>query len=449
MKSIEKGVNRVLVVGSWAKEQITIEHLKRDPLLEVHAYMDTLNPGISQIADSYHVGSLDDAAEIAAYARAVETDLALITTAAPLAAGVADVLEDGAGIPVFGPRRSAARLEWDKAFCRELLAASMPEAVPAFGVFAHLDEAARYARELDCEVAVKPIGLTDGLGVRVRGDQLADERDVLDYIREVLDRGIGGSSQVIVEEKISGEEFTLQCLVDGDLFIATPAVQDFKKLLPGEKGPNTASMGSYSSPEQLLPFMRQEDWDQALRIIGKTLTAYRAQTGQGCRGFLYGQFMLTSKGIKLVEYNFRPGDPEWMNTMAVMEGSLLTAIHGLLQGKARPIRFSGQATVCKYIVPPDYPMKLNEILRVRVDDKKLERTGVHMYHSCGLDPEGNLNVGHERGLAFIAEAPTIPEAHEKVESAIAAVEGEFYHRSDIGTETLVQEKVARAEELRQ
>ena len=179
MKSIEKGVNRVLVVGSWAKEQITIEHLKRDPLLEVHAYMDTMNPGISQIADSYHVGSLDDAAEIAAYARAAEIDLALITTAAPLAAGAADVLEDGAGIPVFGPRRSAARLESDKAFCRELLAASVPEAVPSFGVFSDLDEAVRYARKLDCDVAVKPIGLTDGLGVRVRGDQLAGKRLVI------------------------------------------------------------------------------------------------------------------------------------------------------------------------------------------------------------------------------------------------------------------------------
>jgi phosphoribosylamine--glycine ligase len=448
MKAIDKGIGKVLVVGSWAKEQITVEHLKRDPELQVYAYMDTMNPGIARLADGHHLGSLDDAAAIARYARSAEIDLALITTAAPLAAGAADLLEDEAGIPAFGPRRSAARLESDKTFARELLAECMPEAVPAFAVFSDLDEAERYARELDFEVAVKPVGLTDGLGVKVRGDQLADERQVVDYIEEVLDRGIGGSSRVIIEEKISGEEFTLQCLVNDGDFLSTPAVQDFKKLLPGEKGPNTASMGSYSSPELLLPFMTQEDWDQAMRIIERTLSAYRAKSGKGCRGFLYGQFMLTSRGIKLVEYNFRPGDPEWMNTMAVMESSLLDAVSGLLRGKAEPIRFRERATVCKYIVPPEYPVKLNEVLHVRLDERELERWGVSSYYSCGLDSEGALNVGHERGIAFIAQAPTVGEAHDRVEAAIGTVDGRFYHREDIGSDALLLSKQARAEELR-
>ena len=448
MQSRQGRVRSVLVVGSWAKEQITAEHLKRDARLSVHAYMDTRNPGIARTVDGYRLGSLDDGAAIAEYARQTSADLALLTTAAPLAAGAADRIEGEAGIPAFGPRRSAARLESDKAFARELLAAHVPDAVPSFRVFADEASAVRYAREHECNVAIKPVGLTDGLGVKVFGDQLADESDVIEYIREVLRRGIGGESRVIVEERISGEEFTIQCLVDGDRFVATPAVQDFKKLLPGERGPNTASMGSYSAAGDLLPFMRAQDRDEALCIIGKTLAAFRETVGEPCRGFLYGQFMLTAKGIRLVEYNFRPGDPEWMNTMAVMESSLVEAITALLRGSPEPIRFRESATVCKYIVPPGYPEHLDQVLQVHVDENRVRSTGARLYHSCGVDDQGRLNVGHERGLAFLAEAPTIEEAGRKVEAAIATVEGEFYHRDDIGTESLLAMKSARAEELR-
>jgi phosphoribosylamine--glycine ligase len=448
MKPGRSRIRNVLVVGSWAKEQITAEQLKRDGELTVHAYMDTANPGIARTVDGYRIGSLDDGAAIAEYARQTSADLALLTTAAPLAAGAADRIEGEVGIPAFGPRRSAARLESDKAFARELLAAHVPDAVPSFRVFADETSAVRYARELECEVAIKPIGLTDGLGVKVSGDQLADESDVIEYIREVLGRGIGGESRVIVEERITGEEFTIQCLVDGERFVATPAVQDFKKLLPGERGPNTASMGSYSAAGDLLPFMRPEDRDEALRIIGNTLSAFRESVGEPCRGFLYGQFMLTAKGIRLVEYNFRPGDPEWMNTMAVMESSLVEAVDRLLQGSPESIRFRESATVCKYIVPPGYPDRLNQVLRVRFDEDKVRSLGVRVYHSCGTDDQGRLNVGHERGVAFLAEAPTIVEAGLKVESAIATVEGEFYHRADIGTDSLLEKKIARAEELR-
>lgn len=441
-------IRRVLVVGSWSKEQITAEHLKRDPGLAVHAYMDTRNPGIARTVDGFRVGSLDDAGAVADYARRTGADLVLLTTAAPLAAGAADRIEDEVGIPAFGPRRSAARLESDKAFARQLLARHVPEAVPAFRVFSDEASAVRFARELECEVAIKPVGLTDGLGVKVFGDQLADEKDVVAYIGEVLGAAIGGESRVIVEERITGEEFTIQCLVDGERFVATPAVQDFKKLLPGERGPNTASMGSYSAPGDLLPFMRREDRDEALRIVGRTLTAFRESVGEPCRGFLYGQFMITAKGVKLVEYNFRPGDPEWMNTMGVMESSLVDTVEALLAGTPEPMRFREEATVCKYIVPPGYPERLDQVLRVRVDEEAVRRMGVYLYHSCGTDEQGNLNVGHERGLAFLAAAPSIPEAGRKVEEAIATVGGEFYHRDDIGTETLLAVKVARAGELR-
>jgi len=438
---------RVLVVGSWAKEQITIENLKEDPNVEALAYMDIENPAIASMADGYRVGSLYDTGDMVEYAKSEEVDLVIVTTASPLSAGLVDALRKE-GITAFGPSRMAARLETDKAFTRELLRKHVPGVVPRFGVFDKEQEAIDFARDLGWQVAVKPIGLTEGLGVKVFGEQLRSEDELVDYIGQIMGEKIGGSSRVIVEEKLEGVEFTIQCFVSGNMFIPTPAVQDFKKLLPGEKGLNTASMGSYSDAGDLLPFMRQEDYDAAVEIISRTLAAFASETGRRCQGFLYGQFMLTEDGVKLIEYNFRPGDPEWMNTVIVMDGAILGIIGDLMRGEVRTVKFENQATVCKYIVPKEYPVKLNETLDVRFDEEEIRKEGVRTYYSCGLGDGGKLNVGSERGIAFIAKADTIFEANEKVDRAISAVEGDFYYRYDIGTRELIESKIAHADELR-
>lgn len=321
-KTNKLSVKRVLVVGSWAKEQITIENIHSNPEIEIFSYMDIRNPGIMSLVEGYKVESFQDIHAIVRYAREQRIDLVIITTASPLSRGLVDALEAD-HILAFGPVRLAALLEADKEFTRKLLQKYMPSAIPRFGVFEDPQKATDYAGKLDWQVAVKPIGLTEGLGVRVFGEQLKDENEIKEYIQQVINRRIGRSSKVIIEEKIEGEEFTVQCFVHGEHVLPTPAVQDFKRLLPGEKGPNTASMGSYSQQGYLLPFMREEDYEQALSIIHKTLDGFKKETGRICSGFLYGQFMVTAKGVKLIEYNFRPGDPEWMNTVVVLKNNLL------------------------------------------------------------------------------------------------------------------------------
>jgi len=432
-------VKRVLVVGSWAKEEITVEHLKRTSDVEVSVYMDTENPGLRQQADRHRVGPLGDVPAIASWARECSADLVLVTTASPLARGLVDLLDEQ-GIAAFGPPRSVARLESDKAFTRELVEDCCPDAVPAYRVFEDTEGAIRYAEEREWRVAVKPIGLTDGLGVKVWGDQLRDEGDVRGWIEEIGRRGPGGSSRVIVEERLEGEEFTLQALVHGDRLVPTPAVQDFKKLLPGDQGPNTASMGSYSGPGRILPFMSPAHYDVALEIMRSTLVAAREATGVACRGFLYGQFMLTAGGVRLVEYNFRPGDPEWMNTVATLRSPLLEAIEGLMRGGQPTLDFEEQATVCKYIVPEGYPETLGLELRVGVDPEAIRKAGAAFYYSAGRNERGGLDVGSERGIAFLARAGSVQEAHEHVEAAIATVSGTFFHREDIGTAELIASK---------
>jgi phosphoribosylamine--glycine ligase len=439
-------MKRILVVGSWAKEEITIENLKKNPGLEVFSYLDTRNPGILGRADGIRIGSLYDVENIVDYAREMNIDLVLVTTAAPLAAGLVDVLEREK-IRAFGPTREAARLESDKAFTRELIKEYYSEALPRFKVCETAENALDFAKELKWQVAVKPIGLTDGLGVKVFGVQLNSEKEVEDYIREITTNRISGNSRVIVEEKMEGEEFTIQCFVYKDTFIPTPAVQDFKKLLNGEKGPNTASMGSYSDSGRLLPFMNQADYLQAVQIIKKTLAGFNKETGLWCCGFLYGQFMLCKDGIKLVEYNFRPGDPEWMNTVITLKDNIIDIIGALMQGENPQPRFQRKATVCKYIVPPTYPYRLNETLEVSLDKNKIEGIDTSVYWSCGLDDNGKLNVGSERGLAFLAHGGNIVEANEKIEAALEAVNGDFHYRSDIGTLELIRSKIQTVNQL--
>jgi phosphoribosylamine--glycine ligase len=427
-----KEIKRVLVVGSWAKEQITIENIKKKLGVKVFAYLSIHNPAIVSLVDGYKIGAFDRKDQIVDYAKKQNIDLTLITTAQPLSIGVVDALEQD-NISVFGPSQKAAKLETDKAFTRQFMKKHKIDALPQFKVFDNREKAIRYASSFNWKVAIKPIGLTEGIGVRVFGDQLRNQDDVINYIHEIFDKKIGGDTRVLIEEKLVGNEFTIQCLVNKKHILVTPAVQDFKRLLPGDKGPNTASMGSYSDKGFLLPFMKEEEYLKAVNIITKTVMAFTKDTGENCKGFLYGQFMKTENGIKLIEYNFRPGDPEWMNTISVIKENLIDVIHDLMDGMKQSIHFKKKATVCKYIVPKGYPKFMNQVLDVTFDAQTIKNLGVDIYYSTGLDEKRRLRVGCERGIAFISKADTIAMANELVEKAISTINGDFHYRKDIAT----------------
>ncbi|HHS13276.1 MAG TPA: phosphoribosylamine--glycine ligase [bacterium] len=440
-------IRNVLVVGSWAKEQITLENLNRYGQYNLYAYMDTSNPAVIRLVQDHAIGKFSNIQRIADFARDKEIDIALITAAAPLDAGLTDLLESR-GITSFGPDRRAAQLEANKAFTRRLMKKYVPRAIPEFEVFSSAEDAVDYARQMDWKVAVKPLGLTDGLGVRVYGEQLENAEAIADYIHYIIDEAYSGHPEVIIEEKLEGEEFTLQCLVNDLSLVNTPSVQDFKKRLPGDRGVNTASMGSCSDTDHMLPFLGFADYQEAFRIMRETLQAFRKETGGICRGFLYGQFMITDQGVKLIEYNFRPGDPEWINVMFLLEEDLLNGVKAVLRGEETKLKFRRRATVCKYIVPPEYPMKLYQTLDVAFDEEELNRSGARVFFSCGQDSSERLQVGSERGLAFISESEKIYTAYKRVERTIRMVQGDFYHRRDIGTQAMVRRKIRHIEKVR-
>lgn len=422
-------MKKILIIGSWAKEQATIENIKKNSFYKVFSYLDVKNPGIISLADRFCLSPLTDNKSILAYAKKINPDLTIVTTAKPLACGIVDKLE-ARGYRVFGPKRVCAQLESNKAFTRNLMKKHVPESLPDFRVFKKEEKALSYAAGKNFKIAVKPVGLTEGLGVRVFDGRAKDSRQAESYITSVLKSS--KEKKVIVEEKIQGQEFTLQCLVNGELILPTPCIRDFKKLLPGDKGPNTASMGSYSDAGRLLPFMSQSDYKRALVIIKRTLSAFYQETGQTPRGFLYGQFMINGKSIKLIEYNFRPGDPEWINTIFVLSNNIADVIDKLLSQKKQKLNFESKATVCKYIVPKKYPYKLNQVLNADFSFSEIKKAKIGIYYSCGTDKKGRFQVGSERGIAFVAKAKTIPAAASKVENIIAKVKGDFFYRKDIG-----------------
>ena len=194
---------------------------------------------------------------MAAFAKKTGVTHAVIGPESPLEAGIVDRLEKD-GIACVGPTKAAARIETDKAFCRNLMAHHHISGNPEYRVFHDADEAIAFVNDHDGDLAIKPIGLTVGKGVRIDGEQV-DTAGAIDYVREI-------EGDVVLEERLKGEEFTLQTFVDGTHIVPMPLVQDHKRAFDGDTGPNTGGMGAYSMPDHLLPFVAKKDHTAALSI---------------------------------------------------------------------------------------------------------------------------------------------------------------------------------------
>lgn len=328
----------VLLIGGGGREHAIARALENSEA-DLYACAGNRNPGIARIADGFETLETTNPKAVLEFAEEVNATIAVVGPEAPLQAGVADELES-AGIYAFGPKEAEARIETDKAFQRRFMAEHDIPGCPDFETFDDMDAACEFVDEYDGDLAIKPAGLTGGKGVKVIGDQVTAEEGKA-YIRD------SDYDRIVLEERLIGEEFTVQAFVaNGDVRTA-PAVQDHKRAYEGDEGPNTGGMGSYSDATTALPFMTDADYDDAVSIIEATVDAL-----EDYRGILYGQFMLTSEGPKVIEFNARFGDPEAMNTLPVLETDFLEVLTAARDGDSLPaLEFAPQATVCKYAVP--------------------------------------------------------------------------------------------------
>jgi len=422
----------VLLVGGGGREHAIARALAPD--CSLYAAASNRNPGIVRLADDFEQLSETDAEAIVDYAEAVEATLAIVGPESGLQAGVADALDE-AGIYTFGPQAEEARIETDKAFQRRFMQDNDIPGCPVFETFDDMDAACDYIDDSEIDLAVKPAGLTGGKGVKVIGDQV-DKAGAKEYIRsEDYDR-------VVLEERFVGEEFTLQAFVaDGDLR-TTPAVQDHKRAYEGDEGPNTGGMGSYSDTGLELPFMTDGDYEAAVEIMEATVAAMPKY-----KGILYGQFMLTSEGPKVIEYNARFGDPEAMNTLPVLDTPFLDVLTAARDGEALPeLDFSGEATVCKYAVPAGYPTDPDAGAKIEVDEETVGE-GLLFYASVDERDDG-LYTTTSRSFAVVGLADSIGAAEEIAEDALSAAGEGLRIRHDVGKADLVQQRVDHMTELR-
>ncbi|NLV10616.1 phosphoribosylamine--glycine ligase [Halomicrobium mukohataei] len=424
----------VVLIGGGGREHAIARSLA-DSDARLCACAGNRNPGIAALADGFETLDTTNPTAVRTYANEVDATLAVIGPENALEAGVADALDE-AGVYTFGPRQDAARIETDKAFQRRFMREHDIPGCPDFETFDDMAAACEYIDDYDGDLAVKPAGLTGGKGVRVIGDQVTAEEAKAHLRSADYDR-------VVLEERLVGEEFTVQAFVANGQLRVTPAVQDHKRAYEGDEGPNTGGMGSYSDAGLELPFMSEEDYMEAVDVLRAVVDAL-----DDYKGVLYGQFMLTADGIKVVEFNARFGDPEAMNTLPVLNTDFLDVLTAAREDEPLPqLSFAPQATVCKYAVPEGYPTEPAAGAKVTIDE---DSAGDALLFYASVDErEDGIYTTTSRSFAVVGLAETITEAEEIAEAALdAAGEEGLRMRHDIGKPDLVQQRIDHVDELR-
>ncbi|MEF8879325.1 MAG: phosphoribosylamine--glycine ligase [Candidatus Thermoplasmatota archaeon] len=440
---------KILVVGGGAREHAICDAVHRSKNAKLYSVMKNLNPGIQNIAEECLQEKETNVNEVADYAEEKQINLAIIGPEAPLQEGIVNEL-NGRGIKVCSPTKEAARIETDKEWMRNLLEKYKIPGQIKHESFTSLEKAKKYIKSLDAKVAIKPIGLTGGKGVKVAGDHFQGVEEATQYVEKVINKQIGGESKVLIEEKAEGEEFTLQAFSDGDTILPLHAVQDHKRLLPGDDGPNTGGMGSYSCSNGLLPFLSKSDYEQGASILQIVVEALKSE-GDPYIGPIYGQFMLTAEGLKIIEINARFGDPEAMNVLPLLETDFVEICKAMVETNLNEtkLELSKKSTACKYVVPEGYGRKSREGEKIYVDEENIENEGAKLFYASVNKKDDHVETTSSRSLAVVGMSEKLSDAETICENALKHVKGEhIFIRHDIGKDDLVQQRVNHIEKLR-
>ncbi|MBA7637232.1 Phosphoribosylamine--glycine ligase [subsurface metagenome] len=401
--------------------------------------MSFRNAGLDELSKGrVKIEKEDNFKELINFIKQNGIDFAVVGPEAPLVVGIVDALEK-AQIPCIGPKIEAAQLEGSKIFTRQLLDKNNIKSNIIYEIFVSMDGVESFIKELGVEnVVVKPDGLTGGKGVKVYGDHLFSKQEIIDYCQKLVKNGM----YFIIEEKLEGEEFTLQALVDGNRVVGNLLVQDFKRAYNDDKGPNTGGMGSYSIEDHSLPFIDVFDINEAISEMNKVVSAVKKETGTEYKGFLYGQFMKVKKGIKLVEFNVRLGDPEAMNVLPILKDNFVDLCYKILDGNL-PVKlnFEKKATVCKYLAPEGYPVNPLRDQRIIIHKEKIEEIGAKFYYASVYKKDNSVYTTTSRAIGMLGISDTLEEAEKIAEKGVSFIEGKLFHRSDVGTRSLLQKRI--------
>lgn len=418
----------ILLLGSGGREHALLVKLAESP----HAGKLWVAPGNGGMCQLAQKADLDPESgdQVAAFARDHQIGLVVVGPEAPLVAGVADAVR-GAGIPVFGPSGAAAQMEGSKEFAKEVMTrAGVPTA--AYRSFTDEEACADYVRELAGPCVVKADGLAGGKGVVVA--QTTEE--ALAGVHDCFAGAFGAAGKtVVVEEMLEGPECSLLALSDGRTLVPLATAQDHKRAYDGDRGPNTGGMGVYSP----VPILLDGELDQMVQIEQRVIDQLRAD-GTPYSGCLYGGFMLTKEGPKVLEFNARFGDPETQVVLPRMRADLVECFLACDQGTLDPdmVSWEDDWAVSVVLTAGGYPVKYEKgnVITGIEDADALD--GVFVYHAgTKLAEDGSILTNGGRVLDVTAVAPTFEDARNKAyEACDKILFKDKAYRHDIGIKAI-------------
>ena len=416
----------VLVVGGGGRCHAIVDALSRSSRVG-KIYCAPGNAGIAAQAECVPLKDTQ-VEQLRDFALERGVDLTVVGPEVSLAAGIADVFTD-AGLRIFGPSKDAAAIESSKDFAKRLMARyGVPTA--AYRTFEDYDSALDYVRGGSFPVVLKYDGLAAGKGVVIPENLEEAESTLKDMLLD--DRF--GKGKVVVEEFLTGPEFSFMCFVDGERVFPMPLSQDHKRAFEGDKGPNTGGMGAYSP----LPFITDEDREYAMEHIMKPVASAMVKEGRPFKGVLYGGLMKTPAGIKVIEFNCRFGDPETEVVLPLLKSDIYDIFSAVVDGSPMPeIQWDTKASMGFVMASSGYPGSYEKGYVIEGLEDALSDPDVRIYHMGTAEKDGRTVTAGGRVLMVIGSGETLVEARDRALGAVGKIRcGNLFYRRDIGWRVL-------------
>ena len=417
-------MKKVLVLGGGGREHAIVDALSRSPQVG-KIYCAPGNAGIAMQAECVALKETQ-VEQLRDFAIEKGIDLTVVGPEVALAAGAVDVFK-AAGLRIFGPSKAAATIEASKDFAKQLMAKyDIPTA--DFATFEDYDAALEYVRKGAFPVVLKYDGLAAGKGV-VIPETLEEAEETL---RDMLLDDKFGKGKVVVEEFLTGPEFSFMCFVDGENVYPMTLSQDHKRAYEGDKGPNTGGMGAYSP----VPLITDEDLEYAMGKVMKPTAAGMVAEGCPFTGVLYGGLMKTPSGVKVIEFNCRFGDPETEVVLPRLESDIYDIFSAVADHTPMPeILWKKEVTMGFVMASKGYPGDYEKGYEIKGLDSLPEDIRVfHMGTSC---KDARFHTAGGRVLMVVGTGSDLQEAHDKALKAVESIECEnLFYRRDIGWRVL-------------
>ncbi len=427
-------MKKCLLLGNGGREAVLAEQIAKG--MNLYAILPYANPSVvEQVEKSngkYIIGNPFNKELVRKFVQEEGIEACVVSQDNLLQEGLIDLARE-LGLKTFGPTAQGAKVEWSKTYALEIVKKLAPEMIIKNESVTTLEQLEEVMRNYeDDSFVVKPEGLTGGKGVKVGGVHFKGKQEGLEYAKSCLE----ADSQVIVQDKVEGREFTVMALTDGKNIVVTPTTFDYPYRFDGDKGPGTGGMGCLSFENGRLPFLEQKDIEICSKLIQETIQ-YINKDSLEFTGVIYGGFFNCKEGIKFIEFNARFGDPEAINVLNLLDTPFTEVMERIWEQKlsCQNCKFKNNYTFTVYVVSPEYALKKGEPCEFTLNTKGILEKGAKIYFASTklLEKERYESVGTSRLFAIHTSGKTLEEAKIKAYEALKNnIDTKLDYRKDIG-----------------